>query len=221
MKKLAVPILIIIALIALIYFVQEQYPTRLANPSAVQCVERGFEYKIRQGPAGETMGYCIFKDGSECPAWDYYYGKCEPGQIKFSDYFKINNFQQCADAGFPVMESHPMQCRTPDGRIFTEPVPAPEEDKLIGGQRDEHGCLGPAGYSWDAPIGACVREWELNDLQRFAAKTAVDKVGEEYGLTVAEVTIEKCTGCFKVKLTDPEQKMMQITIEDWKVKEAK
>jgi hypothetical protein len=30
---------------------------------------------------------------------------------------------------------------------------------LIGGQRDEHGCLGPAGYSWNVSEGECVREW--------------------------------------------------------------
>jgi len=218
MKKTIVPILIIIALIALIYFVQEQYPTRLANPSAVQCVEQGFEYKIRQGPAGETMGYCVFNDGSECVAWDYYYGNCFPGQNKFEDYFKITDFQQCIDAGFPAMESYPRQCRTPDGRSFTEVIAEP--DQLIGGQRDEHGCLGPAGYTWVASIGGCMRVWELDDQQKFAAKTAIDKVGKKYSLTVVEVVTEKCTGCFTVKLSDADQRPTQVTIEDWKVKDV-
>ena len=31
---------------------------------------------------------------------------------------------------------------------------------IIGGQRDSHGCLGPAGYSWNESEMACVREWE-------------------------------------------------------------
>lgn len=31
----------------------------------------------------------------------------------------------------------------------------------IGGQRDFHGCLGPAGYSWNATEMECVREWLL------------------------------------------------------------
>lgn len=35
----------------------------------------------------------------------------------------INSFEECAKAGYPVMESYPRQCRTPDGRLFVEPVP--------------------------------------------------------------------------------------------------
>lgn len=31
----------------------------------------------------------------------------------------INNFSDCA-AKYPVMESYPEKCRTPDGRIFTK-----------------------------------------------------------------------------------------------------
>lgn len=32
----------------------------------------------------------------------------------------INNFEQCAQAGYSVMESYPRQCQTPDGRNFVE-----------------------------------------------------------------------------------------------------
>ncbi|MFZ2038358.1 MAG: hypothetical protein WAV11_00230 [Minisyncoccia bacterium] len=31
---------------------------------------------------------------------------------------------------------------------------------LIGGDRDEHGCLGPAGYSWCPAKQKCLRVWE-------------------------------------------------------------
>jgi hypothetical protein len=34
-----------------------------------------------------------------------------------------------------------------------------KEEKIIGGQKDEHGCLIPAGYSWNATEEKCVREW--------------------------------------------------------------
>lgn len=30
----------------------------------------------------------------------------------------ITNFEQCAEAGYPIMESYPEQCATPDGRTF-------------------------------------------------------------------------------------------------------
>jgi hypothetical protein len=34
----------------------------------------------------------------------------------------IRNFEECAAAGYPVMESYPEQCRTPDGRLFVRVV---------------------------------------------------------------------------------------------------
>lgn len=33
---------------------------------------------------------------------------------------KISSFEDCAKAGYPVMESYPRQCQTPDGRNFVE-----------------------------------------------------------------------------------------------------
>jgi hypothetical protein len=32
--------------------------------------------------------------------------------------YDIDSFEECAAAGYPVMESYPRQCRTPDGRTF-------------------------------------------------------------------------------------------------------
>jgi hypothetical protein len=32
----------------------------------------------------------------------------------------VTNFEECAGAGYPVMESNPRQCRTPNGTLFTE-----------------------------------------------------------------------------------------------------
>ncbi len=41
------------------------------------------------------------------------------------------------------------------------PAPAPQpEPRPIGGDRDAHGCLTPAGYTWCARDGVCVRPWE-------------------------------------------------------------
>ncbi len=31
-------------------------------------------------------------------------------------------FQECVDRGYPVMESYPRQCRTPEGRVFIEDI---------------------------------------------------------------------------------------------------
>lgn len=37
----------------------------------------------------------------------------------------VTNFTECAQAGNPIMESYPRQCRTSDGRLFVEDVPPP------------------------------------------------------------------------------------------------
>lgn len=35
----------------------------------------------------------------------------------------INSFEECARARYPVAESHPEQCRGPDGRVFIRSIP--------------------------------------------------------------------------------------------------
>ncbi|MES2087576.1 MAG: Gmad2 immunoglobulin-like domain-containing protein [Patescibacteria group bacterium] len=35
---------------------------------------------------------------------------------------EIKSFADCAKAGYPVMESYPRQCKTPDGRTFAEEI---------------------------------------------------------------------------------------------------
>ncbi|MEK7564492.1 MAG: Gmad2 immunoglobulin-like domain-containing protein [Patescibacteria group bacterium] len=47
----------------------------------------------------------------------------QKAKVHTPDESKILSFQDCVDAGFPVMEIYPGQCRTPDGRIFTEEIP--------------------------------------------------------------------------------------------------
>ncbi len=40
-----------------------------------------------------------------------------------------------------------------------EPV-ATNQEILVGGDRDEHGCIGSAGYTWCAEKEKCLRAWE-------------------------------------------------------------
>ena len=91
-------------------------------------------------------------------------------------------------------------------------------EQQIGGQRDEYGCLGPAGYSYDQDVGACTRNWEIKETQiKQAAKMAVDYAGAEKGLTVIDVAVLKCPGCFIVELTDINQATKSVEILDWTV----
>lgn len=47
------------------------------------------------------------------------------GYIQFDKAQKIsqiNSFEKCAEAGFPIMDSYPGRCATPDGRSFTQEI---------------------------------------------------------------------------------------------------
>lgn len=106
----------------------------------------------------------------------------------------VTNFNSCVEKGYPVLESFPRQCNV-NGRIYIEKI----TEDLIGGQRDENGCLTPAGYSYNETIGACVREFELQGVLREPLKIAVDSLGKQYGLTIEKVySLSRCQSCFVV-----------------------
>jgi hypothetical protein len=51
----------------------------------------------------------------------------------------------------------------------------PPEEMMTGADRDAHGCIGSAGYSWCAKLSECVRPWELAEAQSFeVSETAFD-----------------------------------------------
>ena len=87
----------------------------------------------------------------------------------------------------------------------------------IGGQRDENGCLISAGYTFEEGVGACARYWEVKaeDKQK-AAKMVVEYVGFKKGLTVTEVEVLKCLGCFDVNLEHNEEHT-SVSLRDWKI----
>jgi hypothetical protein len=47
---------------------------------------------------------------------------CGGGPMPFP---MVGSFKDCTAAGYPIMESYPRQCKTPDGRIFSEELPPP------------------------------------------------------------------------------------------------
>jgi len=48
----------------------------LANPAAVFCKEKNYQYVIRKNPDGSEYGVCIFPDRRECEEWAFYQGTC-------------------------------------------------------------------------------------------------------------------------------------------------
>lgn len=49
-----------------------------------------------------------------------------------------------------------------------------ESDNVTGADRDEHGCIVSAGYSWCESTNQCERPWELAEREGF------DNTEEEY-----------------------------------------
>lgn len=125
-------------------------------------------------------------------------------------------------ADYAIRSNCPYEARCLDNKCT---VVCPDPEPLIGGQRDEHGCLGPAGYSWSEEISACIRSWEIKeDADIQAAKLAVVEVGATEGLTIISVAKvednEDCQNCFAVKLDKAGQRYL-ITIEDGQAGEIK
>jgi hypothetical protein len=75
-------------------------------------------------------------------------------------------------------------------------------DNIIGGQLDEYGCLSSAGYSFDEEIGACVRQWELNEETRQLARTAVVALESERTPVIISIVSFDCDGCYIVEIAD-------------------
>ncbi len=66
----------------------------------------------------------------------------------------VTNFEECAAAGYPIMESYPEQCRTPDGRTFVRDI-----SEETGGSIVANGCA-VAGCSSQL----CVSAEEANNI---------------------------------------------------------
>ena len=82
--------------------------------------------------------------------------------------------------------------------------------KLVGSDRDEHGCIGSAGYTWSYALHDCVRLWEAGT--RFDAGPEQTYVVFSADSTFAEIFSGENTSvlCRKVK-----------NKEEWKPRKGK
>jgi hypothetical protein len=83
------------------------------------------------------------------------------------------------------------------------PSETPTEVQIVGGDRDEHGCIGSAGYSWCEEKSKCLRTWEepcvseevdLNQVAGEVKKLLVDKHGADFEQMA--VTVSRIEGDF-------------------------
>ncbi len=81
---------------------------------------------------------------------------CTSPYAGVNDTSSIHSFDQCAAAGYPVMESYPARCRTPDGRIFISQMDA-FDAYLDTGCTSDSGCtLADSGRGFSCCwIGQC------------------------------------------------------------------
>jgi eight-cysteine-cluster-containing protein len=52
---------------------------------------------------------------------------------KETDVQEISSFQECEEAGYPIMESYPRQCRVPGGELFVEEI----DDEIDSSNNEE------------------------------------------------------------------------------------
>ncbi len=89
------------------------------------------------------------------------------------------------------------------------------DETLVGNDKDNYGCLTSAGYSWNEEIGACLREWELDESQKKAAQIAVAPFSYR-PINVEKVETLRCLGCFIITLKKENEKPFVVKLFNWK-----
>jgi hypothetical protein len=82
-----------------------------------------------------------------------YGNKCSAGDVEIAYQGECN---ETAPARMPPI--NPEMCA--DGSCPKEPIALEPEGQLVGNDRDVHGCIGSAGYSWCELKQKCLRIWE-------------------------------------------------------------
>ena len=74
------------------------------------------------------------------------------------------------------------------------------EELLVGNDKDEHGCIGSAGYQWDEEKQDCVRPWEDSNSINSTEGILVGDDKDEHG----------CIGSAGYQWYGPEQRCVRI-----------
>ena len=70
----------------------------------------------------------------------------------------------------------------------------------IGGDRDQNGCLTGAGYSYDKSVGACTRNWEIDEHEKEVIRNVL-MVQSYSSFTIVSIEeITDCEDCYDVTL---------------------
>jgi putative hemolysin len=56
----------------------------MANPSSVNCVNKGGRVLMEKIDSGGTIGVCVFNDNKQCEEWALFRGECPLGGVDVS-----------------------------------------------------------------------------------------------------------------------------------------
>lgn len=121
----------------------------------------------------------------------------EPDQVT-----EVTNFEECVEAGNPVMESYPEQCRTPGGQVFTRNIGnVLEKQDLIRLDSPQPGEViespltisGQARGYWffEASFPVILTNWDGLIIAEGFATAEGEWMTEEFVPFTAELTFEK------------------------------
>jgi putative lipoprotein len=145
------------------------YRERIAVPPGAQLEVQLLDVSRADAPS-ETIGGVTLSDIGQPPyPFEIAY---RPEQIIESHTYVVQarlthqgRLLFITDQAYPVItRGHPTEVQ-----IVLKRVGAPPAASTPGADRDEHGCIRSAGYSWCAKEDKCVRPWELAKEKGFAS----------------------------------------------------
>ena len=86
---------------------------------------------------------------------------------------KIGSIKVGKEATFTLLEQNPFKIDPlklkdiPVAGVVYKGKMILNKPKLVGAEKDEHGCIGSAGYKWCAKTNQCERPWELAKKEKF------------------------------------------------------
>lgn len=104
--------------------------------------------------------------------------------------------------------------------VFVYWVVSKDAQTPIGGDRDDHGCLIAAGYSYSEEVGACLREFDMTPDIKQAAQLAVQHAGQSYALTVISFNSYEEPGAYDITLEKESGYREMVVIKNWEVVES-
>ncbi len=167
-------------------------------------VYQGRDTDAPENIGGDTDSHgCLVAAGYNwCPSTQKCQRMWEEYCPEFKEQFKIEHFEDCVEAGNPVMESYPRRCQSESGQVFTDE---------IGNELDKSGLIrldnprpnqkisspltvtGEARGNWffEAEFPVVLVNWDGLIIAQSNARAREDWMTEDFVPFEAELTFDK------------------------------